>query len=87
MALLPDGKIVSASRDRTLKIWDINNYRCIRTLEGHENYIYTVIVLPDGNIVSGSHDNTIKIWNCLDNYNCINTLTGHTHYKVCIAIS
>ena len=39
VALTPDGKrAVSASDDRTLKIWELDSGRLLRTLEGHEAY-------------------------------------------------
>jgi len=67
MAMLPDGRIVSASDDKTLKIWNIDTHNeklksCDLTLTGHTYYIFGVVVLSDGRIVSCSHDHTIKIW-------------------------
>ena len=60
---LNDGKIVSGSRDNTIKIWDpLDNYKCIQTLDGHKKAVSSLIKLNDGKIVSGSADNTIKIW-------------------------
>ncbi len=35
----PDGKtLVSASRDKTLKIWDVESGTCKMTLEGHRYF-------------------------------------------------
>jgi WD40 repeat protein len=49
VALVPDGKAaVSASADRTLKLWDLESGRALRTLEGHADYVYGVAVMPDG---------------------------------------
>src|SRR6185369_13370147 len=62
LAVLPDGNIISASDDKTLKIWDVYDYTCIRTLEGHNGCVYTVIILPDGKLASGSFDKTIRLW-------------------------
>ena len=39
------------------------NYGCLKTLEGHEDIVYSVIESKDGkHIISGSNDETIKIW-------------------------
>jgi WD40 repeat protein len=60
----PDGRrIVSASRDKTVRIWDAATGECIRTLEGHTEGVYSASFSPDGHrIVSASWDNTVRIW-------------------------
>ena len=35
VAVLPNGRIVSGSDDRTLKVWDASSGECLRTLTGH----------------------------------------------------
>ena len=70
----PDGtKIVSASVDKTVKIWDVENGECLRTLKGHRDWICSAVFSPDGTkIVSASRDKTVKIWNV--KFLCINFL-------------
>jgi len=34
VAVLPDGRVVSASEDRTLKVWDVNSGHELQTLKG-----------------------------------------------------
>ncbi|ETO09924.1 NB-ARC domain-containing protein, partial [Reticulomyxa filosa] len=60
----PDGfKIVSGSRDKTVRIWDVSSGKQIKSLEGHSNIIHSAGFSPDGSkIVSGSQDKTIRIW-------------------------
>jgi len=54
--------LVSASRDNSIKMWDINSYKCERTLIGHKNWVKGLAVTRSGNLVSASADSTVKIW-------------------------
>ncbi|KAG0061833.1 hypothetical protein BGZ90_003360 [Linnemannia elongata] len=67
--------VVSASGDKTIKVWSFETGECLRTLEGHARGI--ACIQFEGNVVvSGSSDQSIKIWD-LSTGACINTLAGH----------
>ena len=54
-------QVVSASGDRTIKMWDLRTGQCELTIPGHNKGI--ACVQYDGRrIVSGSSDNTVKIF-------------------------
>jgi WD40 repeat protein len=78
-AFSPDGsRIVSASSDHTLKIWDAASGRIIRSLEGHSDRVRSCAFSPDGSrIVSASSDHTLKIWDAATG-RIIRSLEGHT---------
>ena len=62
----PDGtKIVSASEDNTIRIWDVKTGKQIgEPLTGHTRAVNSASFSPDGTkIVSASQDGTIRIWN------------------------
>ncbi|KAG8525473.1 uncharacterized protein KY384_009117 [Bacidia gigantensis] len=40
------GLILTGSGDKTLKIWSLHDYSCIRTFEGHTNSVLKVLWLP-----------------------------------------
>ncbi|KAL1922236.1 uncharacterized protein VTP21DRAFT_9775 [Calcarisporiella thermophila] len=69
-------KIVTGSRDRTIKIWDATTMRCLRTLEGHKASV--LCLQYDARwMASGSSDTTIILWSMVT-YEPIRTLCGHT---------
>ena len=60
----PDGTwILSASRDRNLKVWDAASGECLRTLTDHMDRIEGCAISPDRQrVVSASWDKTLKVW-------------------------
>jgi WD40 repeat protein/nucleoside phosphorylase/tetratricopeptide (TPR) repeat protein len=78
-AVTPDGRrVVSASQDHTLKVWDFDSGRCLATLQGHADLVSACAVTPDGRrLVSASHDHTLKVWD-LDSGRPLAILRGHT---------
>ncbi len=63
-AFSPDGRlIVSASFDKTLRVWDVGTGRPVRTLGGHGDPVMACAFSPDGHfIVSASKDKTLRVW-------------------------
>ena len=56
-------RIVTASLDRTAKIWDSSNGECKQTLCGHGHEVLSAVFSADGSrIVTASVDCTAKIW-------------------------
>jgi WD40 repeat protein len=62
IALLKSNKLASASFDRTIKIWDLNNCENLQTLTGHSDSVECLLTLRDGRLLSGSADSTICVW-------------------------
>lgn len=64
LAFLPDGRrAVSGSEDWTLRLWDLENNRVVRTYEGHGAFVHAVALTPDGeSILSASEDRTLRLW-------------------------
>jgi WD40 repeat protein len=69
---------ISASGDKTLKIWDTETGTEVRTLSGHTNWVNAVAIAPDGKTaISASGDDTLKIWDT-ETGTEVRTLSGHT---------
>jgi len=56
-------KIVTASLDRTVRIWNAESGKELHKLEGHTNMVYSATFSPNGKlIVTASADRTARIW-------------------------
>src|SRR5271155_4190438 len=57
---------LSASWDKTLRLWELSTGATTRRFVGHTNDVLSVSFSADNRqIVSGSRDRTIKLWNTL----------------------
>ena len=77
-AVTADGRhVVSASGDRTLKVWDLESGRALATLEDHTDGVKACAVTADGRrVISASADWTLKVWD-LQSGRALATLEGH----------
>jgi len=89
----------SASQDKTVKIWAVEEGEVQGVLKGHKRGVWSVKFAPKetpsiigengpaagkGLILTGSGDKTIKIWS-LSDYTCLRTFEGHTNSVLKVA--
>jgi WD40 repeat protein len=88
VAITPDGlRAVSASHDKTLKVWDAELGAELHTLTGHGGPVDAVAITPDGaRAVSASWDHTLKVWN-LAQGTLLCTLEGHTDWVLSVVVT
>ena len=69
--------LLSASYDKTVRLWDLRTDRCVCTMEGHLQGVWSGDM--DGHCrtaVSSSADRTVKLWD-LGSGRCMETYEGH----------
>ncbi len=88
VALSADGRrVVSASDDSTLRVWDVESGQELRTLSGHSRAVRGVALSADGGrAVSASDDSTLKVWN-VESGQELRTLAGHSRTVNGVALS
>ncbi|KAL5349941.1 U3 small nucleolar RNA-associated protein 13 [Pseudogymnoascus australis] len=89
----------SASQDRTVKIWSVEEGETMGILRGHRRGVWSVKFAPKntpiivgehgsaggkGLILTGSGDKTLKLWS-LSDYSCLRTFEGHTNSVLKVA--
>ncbi|MEO5947012.1 MAG: caspase family protein [Chitinophagaceae bacterium] len=77
----PDGKkILTASNDNTVKVWDALSGNRLVDLKGHSKQISSAQFSPDGEkIITASWDETTKIWHAVSG-KLLQELEGHTSF-------
>ncbi len=88
MTFTPDAKtLVTGSRDRTIKLFEMPDMIERKTLTGHTGWVRSLAVSPDGKVlVSASDDQAIKFWDLATGRN-FRTVKGHSGGVRCITFS
>ena len=75
---LSDGRVVSWSSGKELRVWDMETGVCQAVLEGHTSFgVHGASTLLDGRIVSWADDKTLRIWDPRTGA-CQSVLEGHS---------
>ena len=69
--------LVSASFDGTIKIWDLETYQEIRTLDCRDPYVGSIAVSDDKKHIYGG-GNIVTLW-CFHTGKLISCFEGHTN--------
>ncbi|KAH6580332.1 hypothetical protein BASA50_010169 [Batrachochytrium salamandrivorans] len=78
--------VASASRDKTIKLWDAISGQCIHTIIGHENWIRDIAFYPSSPyLISVSDDKSMRVWDTATGKS-VKTLESHAQFVTCCAI-
>ncbi|CAI4214993.1 unnamed protein product [Parascedosporium putredinis] len=79
---------LSASWDKTLRLWELATGTTTRRFVGHNSDVLSVSFSADNRqIVSGARDRTIKLWNTLGDCKYTISDKGHTDWVSCVRFS
>ncbi|KAJ8280929.1 hypothetical protein GJAV_G00061140 [Gymnothorax javanicus] len=80
LTFAPDGSLVlvSASRDKTLRVWDLkDDGNMVKVLRGHQSWVYCSAFSPDSSMLcSVGAGKVVFLWD-MDKYGLIRKLEGH----------
>ena len=78
--------IVSASWDKTVKVWNLQNCKLKSSLAGHSGYLNTVAVSPDGSLcASGGKDGVILLWDLAEGKKLYSLEGGSIIHSLCFS--
>ena len=59
---LDNGLLISASMDKTIKIWNLSTKICVQTLKSHYDVIFTLCILDKNKFASGGREQDLILW-------------------------
>jgi WD40 repeat protein len=81
-----DKLLVSAGRDRALRLWELETGKLAKTLDAHNDSVYTLAMSANGRLLaSGGRDGTVRLWET-STWVRQTVLRGHKHSVLSVAI-
>ncbi|THH27349.1 hypothetical protein EUX98_g6837 [Antrodiella citrinella] len=79
--------LATGSADKTVKLWNLDDFTCVKTFEGHTNSVLRVDFLNAGlQVVSSGSDGLVKLWNVREEV-CVATMDNHEDKVWALAVS
>ncbi|EIW63998.1 U3 small nucleolar RNA-associated protein [Trametes versicolor FP-101664 SS1] len=79
--------LATGSGDKTVKLWSLEDFTCVKTFEGHTNSVLRVDFLNAGmQLVSSASDGLVKLWN-VRTEECTATMDNHEDKVWALAVS
>ncbi|KAL3417424.1 sulfur controller-2 [Phlyctema vagabunda] len=81
----PPRYMLTGALDSTVRLWDVNTGRCLKTFFGHLEGVWA-LAGDNLRVVSGAEDGMMKVWDARTG-KCERTFTGHAGPVTCIGLS
>jgi len=79
--------LATGGGDKSIKLWSLEDFSCLRTFEGHTKSVLRVEFLSNGlQLVSAASDGLVKLWNIKEE-ECMTTLDNHEDKVWALAVS
>lgn len=79
--------LATGSGDKTVKLWNLDDFTCVKTFEGHTNSVLRIDFINAGmQMVSSASDGLVKLWNVREE-ECIATMDNHEDKVWALAVS
>lgn len=74
----PVDQILVTAADVCLRMWNLNDFTCVKTFQGHDSAVLNFNFLSTGlQLISIASDGNMKLWDCKSS-ECIKTIDAHT---------
>lgn len=85
----PDETVaVTASRDKTIRVWNYLTGTLLSLLTGHENWVKDIQIYEDANfLISAGEDKTLRIWDLYKKKQVFIEQAAHDHFVSCLSLN
>jgi WD40 repeat protein len=78
--------VISASTDRSIKLWDAQTGRVVRTIRGHSASVLHLAIIDNSKFITASKDDdTMKVFSFVQTGHCL--ITRRHKGVCCVAVS
>ena len=79
--------LFSACYDKTVKQYDLDSHRCIRTFQGHSSYVYCLASTVNGDrLLSGDYHGSVLLWDVATGQQ-LASIDAHPSRVSCLAVT
>ena len=54
--------IITSSRDKTIKVWEVATGFCVKTLQGHNEWVRKIAISHDGQVLASCSNDQVSNW-------------------------